>query len=459
MKTESLKRQRGGAGGTSSAIRADQRVVLKNGQPGTVQFVSATMKVARVRMADGKVRTVKLAEIVPASSSRGGSDRVPRKEVRMRIEDRDSREDDDFDDPFQGDVDIDPEEGFDEQDEFETEDEDGLRELLQHLLGLGSKKGGTSGEVEHVGADEDADDPEIETDEDDAFGDDQDEAERDDAGHGDDDDAAEAGDDGGESGDDEDSDDASDDDSRERRKSEIRRTVEEAKPVEGQRPVVSDRVARRAEKSIAGPPKKVRRADMERVGKKDKESGRQVVQPSGSIRQNERLAAEAAPELETRLSRVAARVPGVKFVRLRPQKNPDRLRDKIKSEEKPPETISDYLASQISADSVDAKDQMIAQMKRHFRVVNVEDRFLQGRKEKAGYPSANVQVALSNGGTAEVQIVPREVQQATEQSHHFYKMGRNAKDAGRAAAAKHYFDQATAINERALARFRLRNSR
>ena len=456
MKTESLKRQRGGAGGKSPAIRADQRVVLKNGQPGTVQFVSATMKVARVRLADGKVRTVKLAEIVPASSPRHGSDKPLRRQVRPRLdEDGDPPEGDDFNDPIQTDDDIDPEEGFDEQDEFEAEDEAGLRELLQHLLGIGSKKGGMSGEVEHVSADGDADDPDLEAggDDDLQYGHDDDES--DEGGHGEDDDS--------EHGDEEESGDESDDDdhedARERRKSEIRRTVEKAHPVKGQRPVVSDRVARRAEKGIAGPPKKVRSADVERVGRKDQESGRQVVQPSESIRQNERLAAEAAPELETRLSRAAARVPGAKFVRLRPQKNPDRLRDKIRSEEKPPETISDYLASQISADSVAAKDQMIAELKKHFKVVNVEDRFLQGRKEKAGYPSANVQVALSNGGTAEVQIVPREVQQATEQSHHFYKMGRNAKDAGKTVSAKDYFDQATAINERALARFRLRNSK
>jgi len=455
LKTESLKRLRGDAGGKSTAIRADQRVVLKNGQPGTVQFVSATMKVARVRMADGKVRTVKLAEIVPAGTSRGGADELSRREVRLRVDEGDdSPGGDDFGDPAQTDEDIDPEEGFDEQDEFEAEDEAGLRKLLQHLLGLGSKKGEMSGEVEHVSADEGADDADLKDGGDDDLGD----------GHGHDDD--ENDEDGGgdhESG--EGSDDEGDDDdhdgdhtSRERRKAEIRRTVERAHPVAGQRPVVSDRVARRAEKKISGLPKRVHEADVEKIGRKDPESGRQVVQPSGSIRQNERLAAQAAPELETRLSRAAARVPGAKFVRLRPQKNPDRLRDKIKSEEKPAETISDYLASQISADSTEAKDRMIAQLKKHFKVVNVEDKFLQGRKEKAGYPSANVQVALSNGGTAEVQIVPREVQQATEQSHHFYKMGRNAKDAGKTALAKHYFDQATAINERALARFRMRNA-
>ncbi len=455
MKTESLKHRRDDAGGKSTAIRADQRVVLKNGQPGTVQFVSATMKVARVRMADGKVRTVKLAEIVPAGSSRGGLDKLSRREVRLRVDEGgDSPGGDDFDDPAQTDEDIDPEEGFDEQDEFEAEDEAGLRKLLQHLLGLGSKKGEMSEEVEHVSADEGADDADLKDGGDDDLGD----------GHGHDDD--ENDEDGGgdhESG--EGSDDEGDDDdhdgdhtSRERRKAEIRHTVERAHPVAGQRPVVSDRVARRAEKKISGLPKRVHEAEVEKIGRKDPESGRQVVQPSGSIRQNERLAAEAAPELETRLSRAAARVPGAKFVRLRPQKNPDRLRDKIRSEEKPAETISDYLASQISADSTEAKDRMIAQLKKHFKVVNVEDKFLQGRKEKAGYPSANVQVALSNGGTAEVQIVPREVQQATEQSHHFYKMGRNAKDAGKTALAKHYFDQATAINERALARFRMRNA-
>src|SRR5258708_23952545 len=306
------------------------------------------MKVARVRMADGKVRTVKLAEIVPAGTSRGGADELSRREVRLRVDEGDdSPGGDDFDDPAERDEDGDREEGFGEEEEFEGEDGAGLRKLLQHLLGLESKKGEMSGEAEHVSADEGADDADSKDGGDDDLGDE----------HGREDDESDE-DDGGKHESEEGYDDEGDDDDRdehdghdtsqERRKAEIRRTLERAHPVAGQRPVVSDRVARRAEKKISGLPKRVHEAEVEKIGRKDPESGRQVVQPSGSIRQNERLAAERAPEVETRLARAAARVPGAKFVRLRPQKNPDRLRDKIRSEEKPAETISEYLARRIT---------------------------------------------------------------------------------------------------------------
>ncbi|MBZ5522461.1 MAG: hypothetical protein LAP21_09500 [Acidobacteriia bacterium] len=399
MKTQSFQRRQGGAEARElPALRAGQVVTLRNGQQGKVQFVSAAMKVARVSMSDGKTtRTVKLTEIVPVGDGLDVSRPTLRQEregwgtrARLALQD------------------IDPEEGFDEQEEFAC--------APAEDCGAGSR---SDGGVKYVP-------PHDEPEEHEEYAED------------------------GRTADHDSADDFS--------KPEIRRTMERARPVAGQRPLVSDRVAPRAERGIGGPPKPVRREDVAKLGKKDKESGRPVLQPSGSIGQNERLAAQAAPELETRLSRLAARVPGAKFVRLRPQKNPERLREKVRGEDKPAETISDYLASQVSADSVEAKDQIIAELKKHFNVVEVEDSFLKGREEKAGYPSANVQVMLSNGSTAEVQIVPREVQQATEQSHHFYKMGRNARDAGKTALSRHYFDQAKAINERALARFRMRNS-
>jgi len=438
VKTQFIERRQGGAEvrAKAPALRVGQPVTLRNGQQGKVRFVSAAMKCARVAMSDGKtMRTVKMAEIMPVGETEGLALEVSRPAVRgergldvsrptlhkeregwgTRI--HKNREGWGTQGSTRGEGagsrlrptlrDIDPEEGFDEQEEFACDPVEGC-------------DAGARGEggVEYVPP---YDGPDY---------DEHDELEEYAHDHEAEDEA---------------------------RKPEIRRTVERAHPVAGQQPVVSDRVTARAERSIEGPPKPVKKKDMEKVGKKDSESGRRIVQPSDSIRQNERLAAEAAPELETRLSRLAAGVEGAKFVRLRPQKNPVRVRAKVHEEDKPAETISDYLASQISADTVEAKDCVIAEMKKHFQVVDVEDSFLKGRAKKAGYPSANVQVMLSNGATAEVQIVPREVQQATEQSHHFYKMGRNAREAGKTALSKHYFDQAQAINERALARFRMRN--
>lgn len=239
-------------------------------------------------------------------------------------------------------------------------------------------------------------------------------------------------------------------------KPEIVQTESQARPLPGQIPTVSDRVKMRDESRLQGKPLRPTHSQQERVGKKDSRTGRQIVQPLHSPVQNERLAAENAPKLETRLSEICARVPGAKFERLRPEKNLQRVKEKVK-EGKPAETISDYSAAQISADSPEAKDRLILQIRREFPVISVEDRFLKGRPEKAGYPSANVQVKLPNGGTSEVQIVPREVQRITDQTHHLYKRGRNARDSGDHAAAQRAFSEASRMNHQAVKEFKERN--
>src|SRR5262249_7029593 len=159
-----------------------------------------------------------------------------------------------------------------------------------------------------------------------------------------------------------------------------------------------------------------------KIGQTDKESGREIVQPSNSEIQNERLAGESAPQLATELSAMAARVPGIQFDRLRPQKNLSRIDEKVE-DDKPPETIQDYLAAQIAADSPEAKDQLIAEMQKTGRVLSVEDHFIEGDPKLYGYASAKVQWRMPNGSTSEVQIVPREVQEITDHSHKFYTDG------------------------------------
>src|SRR2546423_9880679 len=121
------------------------------------------------------------------------------------------------------------------------------------------------------------------------------------------------------------------------RKPEVVSTVLRARPLSQQTPLVSDRVAPQAEKKIAGPPNPVTRRQVAQIGKKEPETGRAIVQPAKSIIQNEKLAGQAAPHLETMLSRIRAQIPGTKFDRLRPRKNPDRVIEKV-DEGKPPRT-------------------------------------------------------------------------------------------------------------------------
>jgi len=245
--------------------------------------------------------------------------------------------------------------------------------------------------------------------------------------------------------------------SRQGQKPEIVRTEEQSHPVPGQRPKVSDKVKWHDEPKLQGKPQLLTRTQWERVGRKDPKSGRQIVQPTKSPIENERLAAENAPKLETKLSAIAARVPGARFARLRPQKNLERVDEKIR-EGKPAATISDYSAAQISAASPEAKDQLIREIKKEFPVINLEDRFLKGREDKAGYPSTNVQIKLPNGATSEVQIVPAEVQAITDKTHHLYKEGRNARDGGDYKAAQQVFAAASKMNHQAVQQFLERNN-
>jgi len=238
----------------------------------------------------------------------------------------------------------------------------------------------------------------------------------------------------------------------------VRKVEQEAQVVPGQEPLVMvKKESPQDAQALSQPAQPVQPDAAARTGEKDQASGRDIVQPSNSELQNERLAGEAAPELATQLSQAAAAVPGARLGRIRPQKNLKRIEEKVNGDDKPPRTIQDYLAGQIAADTPRAKDLLIAELKKRFKVISVEDKFLEGRPELAGYPSANVQVQLSNGSTAEVQIVPREVQQVTDLSHRYYTDGRKAELEGNLAARDWNHARAAEINGRALEAFKRRN--
>ena len=144
------------------------------------------------------------------------------------------------------------------------------------------------------------------------------------------------------------------------------------------------------------------------------------------------------------------------FDRIRPQKATERLGQKVEDDNQP-NTLSDYLGAQIAADTPEAKDKLIQLLRQNFKVIEVDDQFLSGRQDKAGYPSANVQVQLGNGVTAEVQIVPKEVQDRTEESHAFYKAGREAEVNGDHEERDRQWAQAKQIHSDALDQFKQRN--
>lgn len=210
------------------------------------------------------------------------------------------------------------------------------------------------------------------------------------------------------------------------------------------------------DKPPSGPVPEVTPEESSNIGRTDEETQRPILQPKDTQKENTKLTLQAAPELHAALSQLTAGIPGVSYERIRPLKSQDRTENKI-DEGKPPETISDYLGAQIAADSPQAKDQLLNAIGKSFKIVEVDDHFLEGREDKAGYPSTNVQVQLSNGSTAEVQIVPKEVQDINRQSHVFYKAGRDAEAKGDNQERDKQWAQAKAMHDDALNKFKMRN--
>lgn len=184
------------------------------------------------------------------------------------------------------------------------------------------------------------------------------------------------------------------------------------------------------------------------LGTKEPESGRPIVQPTDNVEKLQQVAKLDAPKLDDQLDEIVKSVPGATFERVRPEKNPDRLDEKIEKEGQPAATVGDFLASQVVVNTPEGKDNVIQALKERFPIVKLDDMFDQG-DEKYGYHHVSLQVQLPHGESAEVQIVPKEVFDVNTEEHHFYKRGREAELRGdtsefekNAAEAKKLHDEA-----------------
>ena len=83
-------------------------------------------------------------------------------------------------------------------------------------------------------------------------------------------------------------------------------------------------------------------------------------------------------------------------------------RKRLSGQGQPAETVSDYGAAQIAVASPEAKDAVVAAVKRHFPVLRQQDNFTLGDPEYH-YRSYSLQVQMPNGSSEELQIVPDEV--------------------------------------------------
>jgi hypothetical protein len=191
-----------------------------------------------------------------------------------------------------------------------------------------------------------------------------------------------------------------------------------------------------------------------RIGAKEPNSARVIVQPTRNPAINQALASEAMPAYQARLMEIIRRIPGATLAASRRRKNPSRLAEKIKGEGQPPETVSDYGAAQITVESPSAKDAVVAAVKQHFKVLREQDHFAFGDPQ-FHYRSYSLQLQMPNGASEELQIVPRQVFEANREEHHDYKRARNAELAGR--GAEKATSAARDVNDRAMERFISKN--
>jgi hypothetical protein len=194
-------------------------------------------------------------------------------------------------------------------------------------------------------------------------------------------------------------------------------------------------------------------ARLQAVGATERASGRKIVQPTDNPAVNQALASEAMPAYKVRLLEAIRHIPGARLAASRDAKNPARLAEKITGQGQPAETVSDYGAAQIAVSSPQAKDAVVAAVKRHFPVLRQQDHFAFGDPEYR-YRSYSLQLQMPNGSSEELQIVPQEVLAANRQEHHDYKQVRNAELAGRNAEQARA--AARAINDSAMERFNSR---
>jgi hypothetical protein len=183
-------------------------------------------------------------------------------------------------------------------------------------------------------------------------------------------------------------------------------------------------------------------------------SGRKIVQPTRDPAINQALATDAMLAFQVRLEEIVRHIKGATLSASRKRKNPSRLAEKIKGEGQPAETVSDYGAAQIAVDSAQAKDEVVAAVKQHFKVLREQDHFALGDPQYH-YRAYSLQLQMPNGASEELQIVPRPVFEANREEHHDYKRARNAELAGRSAVAA--TTAARNLNDRAMERFNSKN--
>ena len=194
------------------------------------------------------------------------------------------------------------------------------------------------------------------------------------------------------------------------------------------------------------------------IGTADPATGRPVTQTSTDLDEAQDNATAHAPELKQTLGQVEDQVPGAEVDGVRDEKDPDRAQQKVDSDGKPVETQTDLLAGRIAVDSPEAKEAAVQNIKDSAPVIDEEDNFDQGDPDY-GFRSHTLQVASKDGSTsAEVQVVPKEIAEADDDTHKTYEEGREAEASGDDETAQAAMDKNKAAHDQAMEKFNERNS-
>lgn len=154
------------------------------------------------------------------------------------------------------------------------------------------------------------------------------------------------------------------------------------------------------------------------------------------------------------LKYISDKVKGSEFYKTR-IKDDEGIARKLQFKE--PNKISDILGGRILVDSRESAEAVLEQLKKNSNVTHVDD-FLNDEGRPSGYRAIHAQIEGDNGISAEVQIQPRDIGEAHNESHALYKEMQQSMDAGDVEKAEAMDDKAKEINNSAWQKFKDRVS-
>lgn len=211
-------------------------------------------------------------------------------------------------------------------------------------------------------------------------------------------------------------------------------------------PIVK-RAERGAEKPTAAQEKPEETAKKPEIGDKEPKTGRDVVQPSDSPEDNQKLATEGLKEILPALQKIVHSIPGVTLEKVRPEKDSQRTSEKIQDEGKPSATIPDYAAVRISVDSLEDNDKLVEAIKKQFPIAKEKNELEQGSPEE-GFHAMALQVQAPNQATIELQILPKEQADIAESTHPDYVKARSGDQDAKASLKQQNDDAMQKFSDR-----------